>query len=735
MQSEIQALSKVQADISSYEKQQGVVENTGKKLEVLKQQYDNIKKEMAETEVFSSRLENQLLTKQQQIDKTSDALTTHKQKLNQMGSVLTEAGVDTDRLAESSAKLGEKIEGIKADQIKAVHQAQREAAESTEEYGVTANQAFLSAGQALTAAGIALALKKIKDSFMECANAAMEYESALTGVEKTTDLTSAELGAMSAAIRALSKEIPMAATELAGITENAGQLGIAKENLVGFTRTMADLGVATNLTGEDAAQTFAKFANITQMSQGDFDRLGSTVVDLGNNLATTEKDIAAMGLRLAAAGKQAGMSEADILGLAGSLSSVGLEAQAGGTAFSKAINQITIAVETGNDNLADFSRIAGMSAQEFATAWGRDAAGAMVSFTQGLADAERHGKSTVVLLEELGMTEIRLSDAMRRAAGSGDLFRNSIELGNAAWAENTALTKEAELRYSTTESQLQLLKNSYQDLKVAIGDNYTPALKDLYSAGTDVLNNMTAFVEENPELVKAFSTFGIVLGGTTALLVGYTAAAKVATIASTAMKAAIPGVNIILGATAAVTGLVVGIEALREAEERRAFERRVGKENVAEYMEMKQLSAASQEQYHQMKALEERYNSIQGPMAETTAEAQLLKKELDNATEAYENNKQTAEEAAEAHRESMEAYEAFKEAQRELVAGAEAEGQSILSLTNRLDKLVDAEGKAVGSKEELLAIVELLNEKMPELGLVYDEDADKFNKKRKLSMP
>jgi len=116
---------------------------------------------------------------------------------------------------------------------------------------------------------------------------AIDFESAFAGVRKTVDATEEEFAALEKGIRDMAKEIPQSATDIAAIAEAAGQLGIQTEHILTFTRTMADLGVTTNLAGEEAATTLARLANITQMNQRDFDRLGSTIVALGNNLATT----------------------------------------------------------------------------------------------------------------------------------------------------------------------------------------------------------------------------------------------------------------------------------------------------------------------------------------------------------------------------------------------------------------------------------------------------------------
>ncbi|WP_348638167.1 phage tail tape measure protein [Lysinibacillus sp. 1 U-2021] len=194
--------------------------------------------------------------------------------------------------------------------------------------------------------------------------AAVDFESAFAGVRKTVDATESEFQFFSDEIRNMSKEIPAAATEIAKVAEAAGQLGIKNDAILGFTRTMTDMGVATNMSADEAATALARFANITKMSQQDFDKLGSTVVDLGNNFATTESEIIDMALRLAGAGAQIGMSEADILGLATALSSVGIQAEMGGSALSRVMVRMQVAATTGLGKTEELSRKTGMSLRE-----------------------------------------------------------------------------------------------------------------------------------------------------------------------------------------------------------------------------------------------------------------------------------------------------------------------------------------------------------------------------------
>lgn len=557
MQKEIQALSKTQADISAFQKQQAAVEATRKRLEMLRQQYDNIQREMEETGNESADMKNKLLAKQLQIDKTSASLEKQTAKLNELSGALEEAGVNTDDLSHSSEQLAGKIDTLK--------KKQGEAADKAMTFGDKAGQAFNQVHEAIVAAGIAVALKEIYEYFASCAQASMDFESAITGVAKTTDLTDEELAAMSDSIKALSTEIPATTEEIAAVAEAAGQLGIQKDALLDFTEIMTMLGTATNMTADEAATSLARFANITGMATDNYGRLGSVIVDLGNNFATTESEIVAMGTRLASAGKLAGLTEPEIMALAAAMSSVGIEAEAGGTAMTQTLNAIEKAVAKGGDDLAEFARIAGMSSEEFSSAWKNDAMSALTSFIGGLGKLDEQGESTVLVLEDLGLTGIRQSNMLKALGLAADQMTGAVDTANTAWQQNTALTNEANKRYATAQSRLTMMQNAYNNLKVAIGDAYTPALSEAYGVGTKVLNSITAFIQKNPALVNAITAFAGVIGAVVAALAAYAVAAKIAAAASAILTAAIPGVNVIMGVTAAVAAITAGIVALATA--------------------------------------------------------------------------------------------------------------------------------------------------------------------------
>ncbi len=322
-----------------------------------------------------------------------------------------------------------------------------------------------------------------------------DFESAFTGVEKTIDATDREYENLQNRIRQIAKDAPQTAVELSGIGEEAGQLGIKLENLDGFIKTIADLRETTNL-GDEAASQFAKFSNIVRMEQDKFDELGSTVVDLGNNMATTEADIMEMGMRLAGAGKQINMTEADILGYAAALSSVGIEAEAGGSAMSKVMVDMQLAVEKGGERLREYARVANMSSEEFAVAFKENAAEAITAFIIGLNDTERLGKSTISVLDEMEIKEVRMRDTLLRAAGAGELFSESLSIANKAFKENTALSKEAEKRYGTLDSRLKIVKNRITDTGITLYQEFQNPLNEIMGLMLDETEDFALFDKE-----------------------------------------------------------------------------------------------------------------------------------------------------------------------------------------------------------------------------------------------
>jgi len=306
--------------------------------------------------------------------------------------------------------------------------------------------------------------------------AAIDIDTAFYNVRKTVDMTEEEYQKLKDSAIELSTTQPVSAETILNIEALGGQLGISNDALEDFAKTVSGLDIATDLDADTAATELAQFKNIVQFSDEEMGNFASTLVDLGNNTATTESNIMDMAMRFASAGTQAGMTSADILGISASLSSLGMRADAGGSALSKVINQINTDVATNSESVSDWAELCGMSVQDFADAWKNDAAG---TFTEVLAGIGNSGEAMQAKLDELGISEIRTSDAMRRLAGNSDLVKESVERANTAWEENTALQTEVDNRNESMQARLDTLKNKLIASAEAVGGPFVNSLIDL----------------------------------------------------------------------------------------------------------------------------------------------------------------------------------------------------------------------------------------------------------------
>ena len=434
---------------------------------------------------------------------------------------------------------------------------------SIDEFGnstESAGSAVNTLASALAAAGVARAIDEIAGAIIDCTKASTQFQSDITGVFKTVDGTDRQLAEIRDGIKQMSLDIPATTTAISKVAESAGQLGIARENILDFTRVMIDLDETTDMSAENGAKSLARFANVTKMQAEDYSRLGSVIVVLGNNFATSESEITEMGTRLAAAGTLAKMTQPEILALGAAMSSVGLEAEAGGTAMTQTLTAMEKAVTEGGAKLDEFARIAGMSSQEFAAAWNESSVSALQAFISGLAQLDEQGESATLVLDELGLSGIRQSNMLKSLALASDQMTGAIELANRAWAENTALTEEAAKRYADDAAKFERFGNAANNAAVAVGDALRPALGELAEAGTEGFAWAAEFIEENPWLVQAITGVTTALAIYTGTITAYSAVAAAAKKAQDALNLSLLTNPIVL-ATAAISGLIVALGA------------------------------------------------------------------------------------------------------------------------------------------------------------------------------
>ena len=407
---------------------------------------------------------------------------------------------------------------------------------------------------------------------------ASDLETAFTGVRKTVDEVRDKNGKLVISYKDLengiiemSKTMPTSAVEIAGVVEAAGQLGVKANDVLSFSKTMVQMGEATNLSATDAATSIARFTNIMGGSLGQVDRLGSSIVYLGNNYATTESEITAMAMRLAGSGHQIGLTQQNVLALATAMSSLGIEADAGGSSMSKVMTKmqnavmgpqeafkafqgelsrvgvtyqdVRAAIEKGGETLEEmanktgytksalkdmvkefdegqskidlFAKVAGMSSEQFAKTFKEKPIEAINAFVKGLGEMSKRGENVNTVLSDLGITELRETDTLKRLSGGQDILTNAINDANKAWDENNALTNEAQKRNDTFAGKMGMLKNEIIAFMNDAGKPIADALKTMFEHLKPVLEAIgrlaKKFNEASPETQKMVMAIGLVV--------------------------------------------------------------------------------------------------------------------------------------------------------------------------------------------------------------------------------
>ena len=739
----------------------------------------------SEATVLRSHLSD--LTKAIQLNPSSTDLVTQKQRV--LGQALSQNAATAatmqrayNKYAGSLATLtdAERTEFRNLERQMARNKLQYEQLKSDAvRFGTTSSASFIAArnslgsfsssmrGAANAAAATSAAVALVGGMAVK---AAVDFEQAFAGVRKTVIATESEYASLAGEVRAMALEKPVTAEDIAYIMELGGQLNIAKENLSKFAGVIADLDVATNLDLEDASLQLAKFMNITNTGQDEIDRLGATIVDLGNNSATTERDIVNMAMRIAGSASNIGFAVTDVLALATSLSSVGIQAEMGGNAISTIMNRIDKDVAYGTDTLGVWAETAGMAATDFANKWRTDVTGAFLDVIRGMGEFRDEGGNLNTLLKDMGINYMRQVDTMQRVSRSSELMESMFNRANTAYRENSALAREVSQRYDTAASKLQMMRNAAHEAAISFGEEILPELKGIVDVAAGAVTSFGSMDSQTKQLViemgAAAVAGGLLLKGVQATAGGVSkcmaaisaakaamalysaehiaASASVAThagalaaldavegknagtlgilsVAHTAaavaagnLAAAMGGLAAAMGGAAAATLIVTGAAAAVAALGFLSIKAAEAADGT------RALTDAAQRQYDAMEAARERYESVAEAQGETSDAALKAKASLDKEAEAFDAVKESVGEMISRLDDAARAHEGAMDDIANATDEANLAAGGILLIADRVGKVYSTMDAGAEKTAYMEAAITSLNDAMPDLNASYD---------------
>lgn len=557
LQKEIRSLQSVQADISAYTKQQAAVEKTQAKLDNLNKQYQLLQQEIKETNGPTTSLERESAKLEQRIGDTSNALAAQKEKLGSTAKSLNEAGVGTDNLGAKSQDLADKLNTLRA--------KEEAAAESAEEYGDKGTSSIEAVSQAFAAAKVYEALEQIKDAYMDCINSAGDFEASMSNVEALSGASGDQLQALTDKAKEMGATTKFTAGESADALSYMALAGWDTQSMLQGISPVMELAAAANMDLASASDIVTDYLTAFGLTASDTTHFVDVMAYAMSHSNTNVEQLGEAYKACAATAKSMGYSVEETTAVLATMANAGVKGGEAGTA----LNAIMTRLATNTKGCADELEKYGVSIY--------DSQGNMNSLSDiltglsavwdNLTDQEQANLAkTIAGTNQYSKLQTIMAGCSEQAAKGGQSFSDY-----ASALENCSGTagKMAGTMLDNLNGKMTLFESAADGLEIAVGEQLTPAMSDLYEVGADVLSGMTEFVNDNPGVVKGITTTVAVLGTAAAGIAGVTAAVNLASAAAAAFTAvtsvALGPVALAVAGVAAVTGAFVAVTSAADA--------------------------------------------------------------------------------------------------------------------------------------------------------------------------
>lgn len=596
----------------------------------------------------------------------------------------TETEKNLDEAAEAARKASEEVEkfGDKSE----------ESGKQSEESSKKSRDGIKELQGVLASAGIAATLNEIKNGFFDCSEAAAQFETSTAMVATIADTSQKSLSDISKEVRTYSNETGEAASDMAEATYQAISASVNTADAASFAGTATKLAVGGFTSATTAVDVLTTAINAYGLAASDATQLSDYLITT-QNLGKTSVDQLAQSVGKVIPLASAYNVQMDNLSSAYAvLTANGIATAESGTYLKSMLNELG---DTGSDVSEVLLNSTGKTfAQLMEQGY---SLGDVMAMLGDAVDGDSTAFNALWSSTEAGIGALSLFNA------GADKYNSVLDsMRTSAGATKKAYSTMAD----TTDKSKQRMENSFNNLKISVGDVLNPALTQVYEGFTSVFAGMSDFVDEHPAVVAAISAIAVGVGGFTGALAAYniaTTAAKFVTEAFTATLAANPFVLAAAGIVA-VTAAAVTLTGVL----------------ITQSDEYEGMTATCRDQYDELQNLNDQYNAACEQYGENSEAANSLRYQLDQLNDEFEANRQTVKEfvaecdgLVESHNKVMDAYNSSTSSIKEQELGT-------LALTQRLGELASQNSQTAASYTEMKAIIDQLNADVPGLGLTYD---------------
>ena len=328
--------------------------------------------------------------------------------------------------------------------------------------------------------------------------AAVDFESAMADVRKVVDFdTPQQFAQMNEDVLKLSTNLPMAADDIAKIVAAGGQAGIARQDLMQFAEDAVKMGVAFDVTAEQAGDMMAKWRSAFKLNQQDVVALADKINYLGNTTAASAPLISDVVTRIGPLGEIGGVASGEIAALGASMIATGVQSDVAATGIKNLILGMTAGEGATKSQAAAFQQL-GFDAADMAKRMQTDAKGAIMDVFRALQSlpkdqqasvlADLFGKESIGAIAPL-LTNLDALESNFKKVGDASQYAGSMEA-------------EYQARSRTTANQLQLAKNAIVAVGIGIGSALLPAINGVLNAIIPVVSAFANWAQQNQGIVQ-----------------------------------------------------------------------------------------------------------------------------------------------------------------------------------------------------------------------------------------
>jgi len=368
-------------------------------------------------------------------------------------------------------------------------------------------KSLLLSGATVAIVGVTASVVALTAAIGASIKVAANWEKQMQGVAKTMNLEkgSAEFNKINTELKELYATMPLPMEQVTGVAKAAGSLGVATQDVAGFTKVALMMGNAFDMTAEDAAVSVGKIrAQVRDQGQDAVDfatRFGSANNALGNAYNATEKDILDFSTRVAGSASVLNMANSDIAAWGAMLSSVFPSAERAAGSFDSLLTQLT----SNTQSQSEAAKLLGVSTEDFNKQIATTPTETILSLVDALGKLPEEARlaSAKLLGGAYGM------DALVKAIGKTNEYRQAMGLSAKAYQEGTSLQEEYSKSIQNLSDQFGILKNAITVAMIDVGSIFLPTLSEMVGGLADFVNKARKYGEElYTVLEKAFSKGG-----------------------------------------------------------------------------------------------------------------------------------------------------------------------------------------------------------------------------------